>query len=182
MNFVDFEYLQKNSPIYKNLDTEDINWIISPSQDMRMERLLGSALYSKLKDDIIASGTTTGAYITLINDYISPSLVYFIALDAVDFNVVKWTNKGLMKKTSDTSELPSESEINTYKGKIETFAEYYATRIIKYLCANTSSFPEYNSPGNTDETIHPTKSGYSAPFYIPGKNTLRKNYDNPKYR
>jgi len=178
--FVDFEYLQKNSPIYANLDSSDILWIAQVSQDMRMERLLGTSLYSRLKTDIINSGTTTGLYKTLIDDYISPSLVYFIVLDAVDFNAIKFTNKGLLRKSSENSEVATPEELQAYKNKLESFAEYYSQRIVDFLCANITSFPEYSNPGSSADTIHPSQKAYTSTIFIPGKNRRRTNFDLPK--
>jgi hypothetical protein len=144
--FVNFEYLQKNSPIYANLDSADINWVIPISQDIHIKSIIGSALYTKLIDDIITNGNTTGLYANLLDNFICPALVYYIALDAADFNSIKWTNKGLLKKTSETSEIPTQQDITGYKNKLEKFAEFYGTKITEYLEANPNSFPEYQNP------------------------------------
>jgi hypothetical protein len=181
VSFVNFEYLQKNSPIYANLSASDVDYIIPVSQDVHIERILGTALYNKLKTDIIA-GTISGNYKTLLDDYINPGLVFYIALDAIDFNAIKFTNKGLLRKASDNSTPASQEELQMYKNKIESFAEYYGNRTVKYLCANTNLFPEYNNPGSSEDTIVPTRSGYKATIFIPGKGSIKRTYDKPDTR
>lgn len=186
--FVNFEYLQANSPVYANLDPADINWIIAPSQDRNLERLLGTALYTKLKNEISPSGATKGSYTgatqykTLIDDYLSPALVYYIVLDAVDFNAMKFTNKGILRKSSDNSDIATPPELQEYKDKMSTFAEYYGERTVDYLCANPDLFPEYNNPGSDSDTIYPVRTAYNSTFYFPNRGGSRKTYDRPKFR
>lgn len=170
VSFINYSYLVDNSPIYGNLDPQDINWIIPISQDSNIERLLGTALYDKLKADIVASGTTAGAYKVLLDDYINPALAFYVATDALAFNAVKFTNKGLLMKSSENSEQASEEAYNRYKDNLEKFAEYYGNRLVKHLCANTSTYPEYLNAGDDAETIHPADTAYKATFYIPNKN------------
>lgn len=178
--FVNYQYLVDNSPIYSNLDPEDINWLIAPSQDINIERLLGTKLYQKIKDDVV-NNTLAGVYKTLLDDYVNPSLVFFIAFDAIDFNAIHFTNKGLLRKSSDNSEVATSEELQTYKDKLSTMAEYYGNRIVEYLCANTTDFPEYTQSTDEDDIV-PANSGYKSTIFIPGKGGVRRTYDNPKYR
>lgn len=170
--FIKYDYLVANSPIYGNLDQSSIDWIIPISQDKNIERLIGTALYNKLKSDIINSGTTTGVYKTLLDDYINPALVFFITSDAIAFNQVSFTNNGLLMKSSENSEQATEEAFKRFKGNLDNFAEYYAQRLIDYLCANKAHYPEYTSPGNDIDSIHPEKVGYKTTFYIP---TITRN-------
>jgi hypothetical protein len=165
VSFVDFEYLQANSPLYSNLDPSSIDWLIPASQDKNIERLLGSSLYNKLKSDIQASGTTT--YKSLIDDYISPALVFFIASDALAFNQVSFTNKGILMKSSENSEQATEEAFKRYKGNLDNFAEYYGQRLVDHLCANKTLYPEYATGNAAIDSIVPEKNAYKTTFYIP---------------
>lgn len=175
---VDFDYLQENSSIYANLDPADINWIIPVSQDVNLERLIGTALYTKIKTDI-QNNALAGAYKTLVDDYLSPALVYYIVLDAVEFNAIKFTNKGMLRKSSDDSDVASPEEIQSYKNKISTFAEHYGNKTVNYLCANMGDFPEYNQNNNQDD-VNPARSGFTSTIYIPGRSSQRRTYDRPE--
>lgn len=171
-SFIDFEYLVANSPIYGNLDASSIDWLIPASQDKNIERLLGTNLYNKLKSDVQTLIQTSGAtqvpaiYKALIDDYISPALVFFIASDALAFNQVSFTNKGVLMKSSENSEQATEEAFKRYKGNLDNFAEYYGQRLVDHLCANKSSYPEY-STNTASDSIHPEKNAYKTTFYIP---------------
>lgn len=175
---VDWEYLTKNSPLYHNLDEADIIWLVPISQDINIERLIGTQLYTAIKTKI-QGNTLTGAYKTLVDDYLSPALVYYVVLDAVEFNAIKFTNKGLIRKSSDDSDVATPEELQSYKNKIESFAEYYGNRTVNYICANIGDFPEYNQ-NNAEDDIQPAKSGYKSSIYIPGRSSQRKTYDRPQ--
>jgi hypothetical protein len=174
VTFVDYNYLVANSPIYGNLDPTDIDWIIPMSQDKNIERILGTALYNKIKNDVIA-GTITGGYKSLLDDFINPSLVFFIASDSLAFNQVKFTNKGLLVKSSENSDPASEEQFNRYKNQLDEFAEYYGQRLVDHLCANSSDFPEYTNQGNNGAAINPVHSAYQTTIYIPNKNITNGN-------
>lgn len=164
VSFVDYEYLIMNSPVYGNLDKADIEWLIPMSQDKNIERIVSTALYNKLKSDAIA-GTLSGEYQILMDDFICPALVHFIVSDALAFNQIKFTNKGLLVKSSENSEPASEEAFKRYKNQLDEFAEYYGQRIIAHICANEAAFPEYNVfvEGQVDKA----STAYKTTIYIP---------------
>ena len=164
VSLIDYDYIVLNSPVYGNLDRADIEWIIPMSQDMHIERLTGTALYSKLKTDAI-SGTLAGSYKTLMDDYICPALVHYVVSDAIAFNQIKFTSKGLVVKSSDNSDPAGEEAIVRYQNQLNSFAEYYGERLLAYLCANSSSFPEYNQSVNGE--VDKASSAYRTTIYIP---------------
>ena len=166
VSFVNYDYLIKNSPIYGNLDPSDIDWLIPLSQDKNIERLTGTALYNKLKTEVM-NGTITGEYKTLLDDFICPALVHYIGSDALAFNQVKFTNKGLLVKSSDNSDPASEEAFKRYKDQLDEFAEYYGQRAVSHICANSADFPEYNQSvaGEVDKA----GTAYKTTIYIPNK-------------
>lgn len=163
--FVDFDYLKANSPLYGNLDPSSIDWLIPASQDKNIERLLGTNLYNKIKTEIQQSGTTS--YKTLLDEFISPALVFYIASDAIAFNQVSFTNAGLLMKSSENSEQATEEAFKRYKGNLDNFAEYYGQRLVDHLCANKSLYPEYATGNGAIDAIQPEKTSYRTTFYIP---------------
>lgn len=172
-SFIDFEYLVANSPLYGNLDASSIDWLIPASQDKNIERLLGTNLYNKLKSDVKTLIQTSGAtqvpapYKALIDDFISPALVFFIASDALAFNQVSFTNAGVLMKSSENSEQATEEAFKRYKGNLDNFAEYYGQRLVDHLCANTTIYPEYATGNASIDSIVPEKNAYKTTFYIP---------------
>ena len=59
----------KRTPLGGNIDPEKIIPFVKTAQDKYLLLALGTVLYDKLQD-VIASGTLTGVYQTLVNEYI----------------------------------------------------------------------------------------------------------------
>ena len=66
----------KYSSLNGNLDTDRMQQFIKMSQDIHLERILGSDLLNRIKADIIA-GTLTDPYLTLLTKYIKPMLIHW---------------------------------------------------------------------------------------------------------
>jgi len=160
--------LKDRTGIHTNIDEKLLYPEIKVAEDMYIHPILGSALYNKLISDITATGTTTGAYKTLLDDYIIDALVNYVLACLPEAISFQFWNKGVLRKGGDTTELPSMSELvqvsNTYRMR----AEYYAQRLTKYLqtTATSSVLPEYIQPGSTIDTIVPELSPFTMPIYL----------------
>jgi hypothetical protein len=78
---------------------------------MHIQNYLGTKLYDKISDDIIAD-TLTGDYLDLVNEYIQPMLIHFAMVDYLPFAAYEVKNNGLLKHRSENSETPSKDEID----------------------------------------------------------------------
>jgi len=146
--------LKRNSIIDGNVDIDKFIQYIKIAQEIHIRNYLGSDLYNKISNDIIAD-TLTGDYLTLVNTYIQPMLIHFAMVDYLPFAAYQIKNGGIFKHTSETAETVSKSEVDYLVNKEREFAEYYTRRFIDYMTFNQASFPEYNS--NTNEDISPDK-------------------------
>ncbi len=122
-----------------------------------METKLGSDLTDKLKAEITA-GTLTGAYKTLVDDYIGDMLPNWAFYHAIPFLRFKIENGNIYSKTSETGNSLSTEEAQHLREEVRNTAEYYTERMIDYVCNNTSSFPEYSTNSGADVT--PDKNAY----------------------
>lgn len=162
------DVLKDRTAIHDNIDEKQIYPEIKMAQDMYILPILGTALFNKIIDDIDTTGTTTGSYKTLLDDYILDTLMYFVLSALPEALSFQFWNKGVVRKQGDSTELPSMSELldlsNRYKGK----AEWYAERLTLYLkqTATSSVLPEYLSPGSQIDTIIPENSGFTMPIYL----------------
>ena len=155
--FISRTDLVKNSIIDGNIDTDKLLGFLKVSQQIDIQNLLGTDLYNKISADII-SGAAGGAglsgnYLTLVNDYVQPTLIWFAQMNYIPFAAYQIKNGGVFKHSSETAQNVDKNEVDYLVGKAREYANYYSTRLVDYLSFNDNLFPEYNS--NTNEDIDP---------------------------
>lgn len=162
--FITTQYLKDNTVINDNLDSELLEPFIVQSQDKYIEPILGTDLYNKLKSDITGS-SVSGVYKTLLDEYVQKTLIHWALYEAMPFLNYKLTNKAVSKKDSDNSEPADLDEVKYLRQGIRDTAEYFSQRITDYLCANSTSFPEYTSNNDLDD-IRPNSTSYFSGLYL----------------
>ena len=151
--FINRTDLVKNSILDGNrTDTDKFIQFIKVAQQIDIQNLLGTDLYNKISADIIA-GTLSGNYLTLVNTYVQPTLIWFAQMNYIPFAAYQIKNGGVFKHSSETAQNVDKNEVDYLVGKAREYANYYSTRLVDYLCFNDNLFPEYNS--NSDEDIYP---------------------------
>lgn len=165
--------LIKDTPLNGSLDTDLANSMIYTSQEMRIWQKLGTDLYNKLKADVEAS-TLTGNYLTLVNTWISPALVWWTLYDMIPFLRVRMVSHGLQIMNSEQGTAAGAQDVKPIIDKCEQTAQWYTQRLIEHLCHNTDLYPEYNT--NSEDDVHPSTHNYTGGLnlYDGGK---RKVYD-----
>ena len=154
--FITRNDLVKNTPLNGNIDMDKILHFVKIAQEIHIQGLLGTKLYNKISNDIIA-GNLTGDYLNLVNNYIKPITVQYSFLEFLPFAQFSVSNKGVFKKTSENAEVPSESDINNMIEATRDVAEHYANRFVEYMRHYAHElFPEYNT-GITKDEIKPQK-------------------------
>ena len=146
--------LKRNSIIDGNVDVDKFIGFLKISQQIHIKNYLGTDLYNKISNDIIAD-SLSGDYLTLVNDYIQPMLIHYAMVDYLPFAAYQIKNGGIFKHSSETAETVSKSEVDYLVNKEREFAEYYTRRFIDYMAFNQASFPEYTS--NTNDDISPDR-------------------------
>jgi len=152
--FISRTDLVKNTILDGNVDTDQFIQFVKIAQEIHIQNYLGTKLYDYISARIIA-GNLTGAYLTLVNDYVQDMLIHFAMVDYLPFAAYKVKNGGVFKHTSENSISVSKTEIDYLVNKEREFAEYYTRRMIDYVTYNISSFPEYNT--NNNEDVYPEK-------------------------
>ncbi len=146
--------IKRNTIIDGNVDVDKFIQFIKIAQQIHVRNYLGSDLYNKISNDIIAD-TLTGDYLSLVNTYIQPMLIHFAMVDYLPFAAYQVKNGGVFKHSSENSETVSKNEVDYLVNKEREFAEYYTRRFIDYMANNQNLFPEYTS--NSNEDINPDK-------------------------
>ena len=178
--FIDSEYLTNWSIIPKNVDTGLITKFIRQAQDINIQQALGHDLYFKLMNDYSNTGTTTGEYLTLMNDYVKLSQTEWTTYHALPFIHQRITSQSLIKNGTDNSTPVDLKEMQSLREEIRNSAEYYTERIREYILNNQASFPEYFTTYGVSR-IQPAKTSYYSGIYT-GKSLGNNNGYNSYYR
>ena len=155
----------RETTVNANVDTTLILPAIKRVQRNIIIPILGTALYNDLITKIIADPDLSGYtdYQTLVNDYLTPTMVEFVNAELPPDMTFKFTNKSIVKKNSENStsidlqELRNIIQRATYRGQLE------GEKVIKYLVTNyATKFPLYVNPGNSYDTVFPRQTMFST--------------------
>ena len=129
------------------------------AQDRYILPVLGTDLNNKLISDIQGS-SLSGAYLTLLQTYIQPSLVNYSFATVLPFLRLRMVNNSIVTMSSEQGSSVSHEELKPLINASMDQAEFYRERLIDYIRNNTSSFPEYST--NTGSDLTPTSENYYA--------------------
>ena len=125
-----------------NVDSKLISNAIRESQDIDLQRLLGTLLYDKILSDV-QSNTLTGAYQSLVNDYIQNFLLYATYYYTLEYIYMRPRNNGLLTPTGgDNSDSVDRSMYNVKRQSVQNKREFYAEKLTDYLIENQNTYPE----------------------------------------
>lgn len=161
--FVSVENVKQKSIIDGNVDSDKLVFYILESQEIHIRQWLGDSLYNRLTQGITANNLNR-AEADLIDLYISDTLIYYVASEYVLDASFTVANGGVFNRNPENANEPSRKDVigisERYLGK----AQYYAERLVKYLCNNESSFPQYSAPS---DDINPKKDiDYLGGIYL----------------
>lgn len=157
----------------KNIDDNKLTPIIYKCQFTYIQAKLGTKLYNKILTDK-SNDNLSGFYETLYVNYIVPTLVLWISYHAGIELSIQLTNKGLIRPTSEISQVASIEEINKLTTNTSNTAEFYTQRLIDYICENNNKFPEYNTNTGLDE-MTPEGTQYDGGGIFFPDSRFRKN-------
>ena len=153
--FTSQSYIQKYSPIGDLVSWDEIEPTVYLVQDNYIQDLLGTNFYNYLQTTFLAQ-TLNAAETELINR-IKPAQAYRVAEQCVPYINYQLKNKGLMTQNGDYSQSADLDTVRYIRHELSNSAEFYAQRVLTYLCENAADFPEYTS--NNSDDMKPNKSG-----------------------
>jgi hypothetical protein len=157
--FISEETLLDNSIINENVSYTQIRPTVVKVQEMRIQPIVGSALYGELVTQVV-SGSTSALNQTLLEDYIQPAMIQWLYYELPMVLAFKYMNKGMVRRTSEESSQMSMEEITRLTDKVKNDAEWYSERITRYLIENRNAYPLWNSPPSALDTIYPNATNY----------------------
>ena len=130
-----------------NVRLNEITPHILQAQDIYIQNLVGTKLYTRLKEGVIANDLNANEDL-LLNDYVGKTLMQYalyMILPSIKYKVV---NQGIVNGTSEETSPTTLEELRYLRGTVLDTAEFYATRLIEFFRDNPGMFPEYTNPGN----------------------------------
>lgn len=179
--FIGEQDIKDMSYLDENVDVNLIRPVIVEAQGMHILPLLGTGLHDNVSAQIIA-GTLSTLNRTLLNSYCAKSLVYWTLYEGVDVLTFKMTNKSIIKRTSENGNSIEVSDVKRLMSRLKDKAEYYDTRLVKYLMENYTSYPLYYNPGDGIDTVIPRKDTYKTGMVLGRTHkpeSLSDIYENP---
>jgi hypothetical protein len=154
-----------------NTDPEIVSASLIRCQDVYIEPLLGSPLYRRVKDAIVADNVT-GALQTLLNDYIRPLLTVHVEKKVSIHVHSQIRNKGTGGSNDANFQNDSITGVKFLHAELDRDIQFYTTKLVGYLKDNVAAFPEYKQvTGNAEDVQQRTK--YKGSITFIGKNYNR---------
>lgn len=181
--FISVDTIKDRTGLHNNVDEKLVNPEILASQDMYILPALGSALYDRLQTGIQLNNLTPSET-SLLDTYITPTLVYYVMSELPMGLSYQFYNKGMIRKSGEGQENPSAAEMidvaDRYKGR----AEFYKQRLVKYLKqeSGNNTFPLYNNPGSGVDTIIPDNEAYTTSIWLGDDDCCRGMTFEEKYQ
>ena len=152
--FISTNDLVKNTFLNGNVDPDTYTQYIFQAQQVHVQNYLGTKLYNKINDGIVA-GNLSAPYTTLLSDYIKMMVIHFTMVEFLPYSSIKISEKGVFKHNSENSTTVDKTEIDSLIAKSMDTAQSYTNRFIDYMTFNQVLFPEYNNNSNAD--VYPDK-------------------------
>ena len=163
--FISPALLKSRTAISSSIDDDILKSQIKLAQDIYVQPALGSTLYLRLQTGVSDSGLTPNEK-TLINTYITDSLIWYtmsLLPFALGYQVFA---KGVLQKTSEESNAPTRADLELISSQHKQSAEFYKQRLINYLRQNYTLYAQYMTPGEGLDVIFPEKKSFTCPIYL----------------
>lgn len=147
------------------IDGKQLFPMIKVAQDVYIQPALGSKLYQRLQSGIDADNLTNNEK-TLLDDYVTDALIWYTMSMLPMTMGFQLFSKGFLQKTSEESNAPSRQDLELIEQKYKSMAEFYNTRMIRYLQENYALFYEYHNTGSGWDVIYPQEKSYTCPIYL----------------
>lgn len=179
VKFISTTYLKENTTIEDNVDDNKLVPFIYKVQDTHLQQILGTTFYTHLKEAVINS-TLNSDETTLLRDFIQPMVSEWVLYESIPFLSFKMTNKAVSTENSEYSTPSTIDDIKYLRNTVRDVAEFYSSRLVKYLCDNSSLFPPYLNP-DSKENLKKNSKTYFNGVYIPKKSTSTdiRRYNDP---
>jgi hypothetical protein len=159
-------YLKQSSIINDNADMKVITPTVILVQDLYIHPILGTDLFNEIKTQI-SNSSVSATNQTLLDDYILPTMVWYLLCECTPVFKYRYMNKGIMVKNSENSQPADLTEIQYLMDKWKNNAEAYAQRATNFLIRYSTTYPLYLANFESDE-IKPNMNNYTSGLFLDG--------------
>lgn len=157
---ITYAELYANTSVINNIDESLLTNHIQAAQDIELRNLLGQKLVEKLETDY-SGGSISSYYATLRSDYVVKVLSNYAAAYALPFLGFKIAKGGVYSIDDGERTTPATaSDVRYLASQFRDTAQYYGDRMLDYIIANSSQFPEYYTNVNGD--VYPKNRPFST--------------------
>ncbi len=148
------------------VDSDLLKNNIRTAQDYYLQSIIGTLLYQKLLSDV-DSNSLTGAYKTLVDDYIQDYLLYATYYESLESIYLRPRNNGLLRPNGGENSDPADKDLYLMKRQsIENKMTYYGEKLTDYIIEEEASYPELNESNKLYEQNPNYESKYKNPFVL----------------
>lgn len=171
--------LKDITPIDGNVDETLFSQSVLYCQEIYLKDIVGTGLYNELVAQVtlepVTPGSITALNLTLINDYLQPAMRFYIMAEMVRPLAIRFANVGMMQNNTTHSQPITGVDLTKTEDHYRNRAETLATRASDYLCANATSYPLYENPGDSGDTIHPKHEQFTSSMYFGNEKNCRRH-------
>ena len=165
---IEAQRLKQLSTINGNLDNKLIEPTIIMVQDIQLQSILGTDLYVEICNEV-EGGNVSALNTSLLNNFIEPYLLNIVVAEGVIDWHIKFSNKSVSKLTADNTQNVDLTELERVSQRYLGKAEFYATRLSKYLCENSENYPLYMGGNSETWKIRPMFDQYTSGIFTGSK-------------
>ena len=160
--------LKQYSDINDSVDPDLLKNNIRLSQDIELQRIIGTLLYDKLLN-LVSSGEINDAanavYKTLLDDYIQNMLLYAAYYETLESIFIRPRNNGLLTPQGGENSITVDRQVYDMKRQsVRNKMEFYADKLTRFITENESDYPELTQNTLLYQQVPDYGSQYFAPI------------------
>jgi hypothetical protein len=160
-------------PITKNVNFNDIVPHLITTHAINLNEYLGTNFYKYLIDKFELQ-TLNGDEDVLVKEFIKPYTIWQTFYYLIPFITFQLTNKGILQFNSENSETIDLNELKFLLIEARDRSQWFAQRLVNYLCDNSKLFPQYRVNNNSDVLPFKGKTTYSTDLYLGNSFEIRE--------
>ncbi len=172
--------LKQYSDINDSVDPSLLKNNIRVSQDIELQRVIGTVLYEKLLT-LVETKTIDDAananYKKLLDDYIQPMLLYAAYYETLESIFIRPRNNGLLTPQGGENSNSVDRQVYDMKRQsVRNRMEFYADKLTRYITEEEQEFPELTANTLLYQQVADYGSQYFAPIVFQSR--VRARYLN----
>jgi len=183
--FISESAIKDTTILNENVDPKLIAPAIIESQDIHLQTIIGSNLYTAISG-MIGDGTISQAanvaYKRLLDTYIQHALKYYVLAELVLPMTIKLNNKTVATRSSENAQPIALDDMALVRETFMNKAELYAQRMTNYILDNRDLYPQYLTGIAGYSVILPKRTSYTSGMYLGYDSDCidGMNFPNPK--